>query len=66
MISHFNAFETQKCMQNVSRKTSRIYMHLAKHKHRFEEDINKDLARKVVRNDGIHSNGLELGILVGL
>jgi len=41
-------------------------MHLAKHKHRFEEDINKDLARKVVRNDGIHSNGLELGILVGL
>jgi hypothetical protein len=48
MISHFNALGTQTYMQNVSRKTSRIYIHLEKHKRRFKEDIKKDVARKVV------------------
>jgi len=48
MISHFNASETPKCMQNVSRKNCRIYTHLEKYRRRFEEDIKKDLARRVV------------------
>jgi len=47
-ISQFNAFETQTHMQNVSRKTPRICIHLEKHKRRFKEDIKKDLVRKVV------------------
>ena len=48
MISHFSVSETPQCMQNVSRKNSRIYTHLEKYRRRLEEDIKKDLARRVV------------------